>query len=1040
MSQSLPLLRVGGQPTWTQPELTQIDRAPMRASFVSFPNAKAAAGDSPWLVDLNGQWDFRYLENPEALTAAHLLPDGTEKSITVPGNWTMQGYGVPLYTNVGMPFPQEPPLVPENNPVGVYAREFQVPAEWQGTRVALHFGGAESVLYVYVNGQPVGMSKDSRLPAEFDITSFLKWDAPNRLVAVVVKYSDASYVEDQDQWWMGGLFRDVFLRSSPTICLEDVHVVADYDSENGSGTLTVKARVGFPGDPLAGCFVRVELQDPRGRALLRRGEEAPVVIDRQCHAFDRRHAKISVPLKSVKPWTAETPTLYTVGVSLYTPEGLVEYTQVRVGFRRVEIKGGRFLLNGAVIMFKGVNRHEHDPYTGKAITREAMLADILLLKQNNFNAVRASHYPNDSAWYDLCDEHGLYVIDEANVESHAFHNSICDDPRFTQAFVERNQRMVIRDKNHPSIVAWSLGNESGYGPNHDAAAGWIRGYDPSRPLHYEGGISVGQSKRPWTDGKRVTDIICPMYTEVSVIRDWMENRLDPTRPVIPCEYSHAMGNANGNLAEYWELFEKYREEGLQGGFIWEWKDHGIAHKLPDGTPFWAYGGDFEDPVIAEYKLWNDANFVCDGLLGPDSVPHPAMAEVKYVHRPVAVVKFDAKKSRILVENRQDFVTLEGLVGTWELLVDGRLAERGSLPKLKTGPREKEWVSVSWKAKKLPKDKIVALTVHFATRQDSPVVPKGTVLAWDQIILQKAGTLSRKESDFPPARVESDEKALQVSAGTLNLRFDLGSGLLDQLQVDGTDYTAASPRLQLWRAPTDNDGIKLWSGQDHKALGRWEKLGLPGLKSRLISHSSKTAKDGSVRVQFVHELSGRDQWADVRHETLWIVRGDTVEIRHDVQLAEDLTDLARVGIEWALPAGFEQVEWLGQGPAENYPDRRASAVHGRYSGSVTDMFTPYVMPQECGHRTGVSELIVSSEKGGRLEITAETPFGFSALHATPADLFAAKHVHEVAFRPETILQLDHAHRGLGNNSCGPEVLTEYQLNKRRYRWSWKLAFQ
>jgi beta-galactosidase len=503
-------------------------------------------------------------------------------------------------------------FVPEDNLTGIYAKEFPVRADWKGRRVVLHLGGAESVLYVYINGQAIGLSKDSRLPSEFDISQFVLFGQQNLVVVVVVKWSDASFIEDQDQWWMGGLHREVYIYSTAPVHIADVFAVGSLENNYTDGRLKLKAKIGFPRQPEEGWLVEAQLFDPKGKTIFKKPLRS-IVPAGNAFAWPRLQAEFDEPVKKPLLWSAELPHLYTVVVTLKSPEGKsIESTATRLGFRSVEVKDRMLLVNGRRVLIKGVNRHDHHDTKGKALDRETMRLDAVTMKRFNFNSVRASHYPNDPYWLDLCDELGLYVIDEANLESHAYYQQVGRERRYASAFLERALRMVERDKNHPSVVLWSLGNETGCSPNHQAMAGWIRGYDPSRPLHFEPGIWVkGVEKQPtgkiYDMGYGVTDIVCPMYPAIDSIIEWAADQKHPdrSRPLVMCEYSHAMGNSNGSLADYWDAFEKY--PGLQGGFIWEWIDHGLKQKTKEGQEYWAYGGDFGDQP-------NDLNFVCDGLV------------------------------------------------------------------------------------------------------------------------------------------------------------------------------------------------------------------------------------------------------------------------------------------------------------------------------------------------------------------------------------------------------------------------------------------
>jgi len=900
------LLHLGGRPTWMNPQLPSLNRLEPHATLVPFRSpddaASLDASRSPWYLPLGGEWDFRLAPRPEEAAAALAERRGWSRA-EVPGLWTMQGFGRPHYTNVQMPFPNPPPEVPAANPTGIYRRRFTVPRGWRRRRLVLGFGGCEGALYVLVNGEPVGIAKDARTPAEFDVSTLVRHDRENELVAVVVQWSDASFVEDQDQWWHGGLSREAYLRADGG--LTDLFVHADMD-----GLLRVEA--------------------PRGDLLLLDARGKTVA---QGRVGTHR-------VRSPRLWSAEDPALYTLVV---TREG--ESVACRVGFRSVEIRDGLLLVNGTAIRIHGVNRHDHDDRRGRAVTRELMEADARMMKQHNVNAVRCSHYPNDPYWLDLCDRYGLYAIDEANIESHAWYDEVCADPRYASAFLERVRNMVERDKNHPSVILWSLGNESGYGPNHDAAAGWIRARDPSRPLHYEGAI-----KFDWAGGRAASDVICPMYAPVEDVEAWARSNDDP-RPLILCEYSHAMGNSNGGLADYHAAFD--RHERLQGGFVWEWIDHGIRQTAPNGREHWAYGGDFGDEP-------NDANFCTDGLVWPDRTPHPAMNELKYLARPVGVEQTGAGRFRMV--SRRDFAGLDEFRGTWETS-DGR---RGTLPALKgrstavrVPVRDAEWV-----------------TFRFRRRSPAEWAPAGHEVGWEQVRLRS------------PARSRARGRA----------------GAWEGLD----DLVLGPPQLQLWRAATDNDGLRLMPSRPAGPLPRWLELGLDrGIPDGVVHRSDYRRLDGGLLVE------------------------------HVVELPPELRDLPRIGVVLTLRPGLERLEWEGLGPWENYVDRQASAMLGRWRSTVSDEYVPYVMPQEHGHHGEVRRLAVADDRGRGLEVLGRPTIGFTASHFTADDLWRARHTSDLEPRAETILSLDHAQRGLGTASCGPDTSERYRLLEPSYRFSYVL---
>jgi beta-galactosidase len=572
MPLSNSLLEIDGQKTWKMPQLTGLNKLPAHATFFPFPSTENAftlnRESSPWYRSLNGIWDFKILPRPELVTT-ELFTDTAWSTIQVPGNWTMQGYGHPHYTNVVMPFPNFPPDVPDENPTGIYRRGFNLPLSWEGRRVILHCDGCEGAMYVYLNSQLVGISKDSRTPAEFDVTRLLNSTEQNWLVIVVVQWSDASFLEDQDHWWQAGLQREVYLYCTDDPYIQDIYAVGDLTEDYQDGILKVKVKIGSVNNMPKDSSVEVLLCDakqnpifskPLIKVLTSPKDEWMALLFPASELYFEQ--AISSPLR----WSAETPSLYTLIVTLKSPTG-VESTFCRIGFRKIEIRDRMLLVNGKRIMIKGVNYHDHDDRTGSAVSHELVQKDLHLMKCFNINAIRTSHYPKGHYFYDLCDQLGFYVIDEANIENHAYFQDICRDPRYTNAYVERVQSMVERDKNHPCVIFWSLGNESGYGPNHDAAAGYARGSDPSRPLHYESALAYSGMGRGWKGGERVTDVICPMYPQVDDIIDWSINDKGK-RPLILCEYSHCMGNSNGSLADYWNVFEKF--PGVQGGFLWEW--------------------------------------------------------------------------------------------------------------------------------------------------------------------------------------------------------------------------------------------------------------------------------------------------------------------------------------------------------------------------------------------------------------------------------------------------------------------------------------
>ncbi len=740
----------------------------------------------------------------------------------------------------------------------------------------------------------------------------------------------------------------------------------------------------------------------------------------------------------MKAWSAETPHLYRLVAVLKDPAGKVaEATSTRIGFRTVEVRDRQLLVNGRRVFIKGVNRHDHHDAKGKALDRETMRLDAVSMKRFNVNAVRCSHYPNDPHWLDLCDELGLYVIDEADLESHAFFHQISRDRRYASAFLERAVRIVERDKNHPAVILWSLGNESGYGPNHDAMAGWIRRYDPSRPLHYEPAIHPqpgATAGKIFDNGYHVTDIVCPMYASIADIVKWATDKTHPDRrrPLILCEYSHAMGNSNGSLADYWDAFEKY--PGLQGGFIWEWIDHGIRRQTADGTDYWAYGGDFGDQP-------NDDNFVCDGLVWPDRKPHPSVAEFRHLAQPVKAIAFDARRGLLTIRNRQDFAGLDGLRGTWEVTVDGVVRAKGKLPALRAAPRAEQRLRLAPPGLAGLAGGEAFLNLCFETVAATAWCDAGHVVGWDQfpLALRKPAPAARpaRARAPEPLRLEKKDGTLVVRNDEVSLVVSAQRGVIEQLAWQGNDLLVAGPELQVWRGATDNDGIKLRK-ESAGPLPRWLREGLD--RAEIVARPGKLTlnRDGTATAVLEHvaRCAAAAGAVTLRH-TYTLAPSGAIAVRNVFTVARAVADLPRLGVVLRLPAGFEQLEWFGLGPEETYSDRKRGALVDRYTSTVTDQYVPYVMPQEHGNHTDTRWLALTNVAGAGLAVHAQGPLDFSASHFTAHDFFAARHTYDLKPRAETILNLDFAQRGLGTASCGPDTLPAYRIGAGTHRWAYRL---
>jgi beta-galactosidase len=1032
---------------WEAPEVTGLAKLPAHARLGGYRNEAEALGvrlaDSSFVKSLDGNWRFRLFPTPEAAPGDFQDPgvdDSEWGELEVPSNWMMHGHDKPIYTNVKMPWPEEPPRVPrDDNPTGCYRTRFTLPEEWKGRRVTVTFDGVESAFYLWVNGREVGFSKDSRLPAEFDITDHLS-GGENLLAVKVIRWSDGSFLEDQDHWWMAGIYRGVRLTALPEVRIADFFARTDLDREYRDGMLGVTARVeGADGAELSEYSVEVVLYDPEGRPVL--DEPVRAAVDAGRHVPTR--AELSVEVKSPLKWSAEAPHLYTLLVTLRDEGGaFVQAESCRVGFRKIERGDREILVNGQPVLFKGVNRHDHDDLRGKAVTGETMLADILLMKRFNINAVRTSHYPNDERFLELCDEYGLYVVDEANVESHAFYDRLANDSRWAAAFLERGRRMVLRDKNHPCIIFWSLGNESGYGPNHDAMAAWIRHFDPTRPVQYEG------ASRKGPDSRTGTDVICPMYPSVDGIIKWARSReghvgpfgpkSDGTeyRPLIMCEYAHSMGNSTGNLKEYWDAIESHK--GLQGGFIWDWVDQGLKKKDERGVEYWAYGGDFGDTV-------NDANFCINGLIWPDRKPHPAMYEYKKVIQPVGVKAKSLASGSIEVTNKNWFTGTGGLEGSWELAVDGEVVQEGGMPRLDIAPLRRKIVKLPVKKPKLAPGEECFLTVRFRLADDAPWAPQGHLVAWEQFKMPwkapktKATKATKKSPKAPVVELDDSPEHAAISGEGFRFIFDKSAGAVASMTFGGTEILRAGPVLDLWRAPTDNDGIKAFDrANERKALGRWIAAGLDRLERETRKVTVRRAGPSAVKIAVESVARGAGSDLAVKHKHTYIVYGSgDVVVTNRIDADRRLPDLARVGVTMTLPGGFENFRWYGRGPHENYCDRNSGAEVALFESSVDGLHVPYIVPQENGNRTDCRWAALTRDDGTGLLCVGMPLMEVSASHYTADDLFAAFHTNELARRDEIALNLDLRQRGMGGASCGPDTLEKYLVKPGTFSFDFAL---
>jgi len=1040
---------------WEMPEITNLNRLPAHSGLIPFPNPKVAMDhtpqESPFFMNLDGDWKFQLYPKPQVVDSAVLEVDYDDSdwgSLPVPANWTMHDVGDdPIYTNVQMPFENNPPLVPEDNPTGVYRLTFSLPSDWSGRRTVIHFGGVESYYEVYVNGNLAGMAKDTRLPSEFEITDLLQ-DGDNHLAVKVLRWSDSSYIEDQDHWWMAGIYRSVYLYSTDDVFIQDIFAKTDLDLSSKAGLFELDVDINFavehikqlPGKaygPATDYRITAELIDADGNFIW---EGA----NRINHSYRKSEytTQFTATLPGVRPWSAESPYLYDLIVGLEDNLGeKIEARKVRVGFRNVQIKDRELLLNGQPVLIKGVNRHDHDDTTGKTVSRETMIKDILLLKQFNFNAVRTSHYPNDSLWYDLCDEYGLYVIDEANIEAHHNYATICRDPRWENAFLERGMRMVRRDKNHACIFAWSLGNETGHGENHIKMTDAIRDYDPTRIIHHEGEVKEYWSQHPnpeigdhWDAGgfafsggtNYANDIVNPMYAPIDAVIQFALDSTDP-RPLILCEYSHAMGNSNGSLKEYWEAFETYH--GLQGGFIWDWVDQGLKKVDEDGNEYWAYGGDFGEDI-------HDFDFCCNGLIAPDRTPHPAMYEFKKLAQPVAVEAISLADMRFRILNKQYFTDMQWLDLAWEIQVEGETVAEGVIDEMIIAPQSSGDIQIN---ADIDGDGETFINFYFRAKVVTPWCEVGHIVGWEQLQLTHASERPLTTADrLPLNNLEgTDDIVLEVN----DLKLEVSNGSITALHWKDQPILVDGPDMNIWRAPTDNDGIRNRPTQEGKPMTEWLKIGLNDLQLKDQSVQLEEDEDG-VTLLIDKTYTPKLSDSTVQFQQRWSFHADGVIVVDNMIDADTtLPTLPRIGINFQTAEGFEQVEWYGRGPQENYIDRNAGTKIGRYAGSVDEQYFPYILPQENGNKTDVRWFSLSNGEH-TVTVTAEDTLEFSVSHYTADDLFTSYHTNELIDkkRPETIVTLDHKQRGLGTGSCGPATLAKYCVEPGTYRFRYAIKVE
>jgi len=1030
------------QPDWENPEVIGRNKLPPHASFVSYEtitrNSDLKHSDS--YLKLNGNWKFHWSKNVEEVPKNFFqinFSDRHWKFIPVPSNWQLQGYGYPIYENIPYEFADprspftdmkkpDPPRVPHDyDPVGAYRKHFNVSKSWFGQQVILHFGAVSSAMNVWVNGLKVGYSQGSKTPAEFDITPFLV-HGDNLLAVQVFRWSDGSYLECQDFWRISGITRDVFLWRRPVEHLDDIDVLAGLTSDYKDGTLKLNVALSYK--PSSKPLVRVVVTDKKDTLFVTTKSDLPHV---KKDTLEFQHV-----FKHIQPWSAEIPRLYGLHITLLIGDLEIQHTNLKLGFRTSEIKAGQLLVNGKPIYIKGVDLHEHNEFNGHVVDTATMRRDIELMKNFNINAVRTSHYPQPEYWYKLCDEYGLYLVDETNIESHGMgygERSLAKNPAWGKAHLERTKRMVERDKNHPSVIIWSLGNEAGNGINFYTDYRWIKKRDPSRPIQYER-VQQGWGTKATFDWN--TDILVPMYPSFQSLKVYAD-RFD--KPVIMCEYAHSMGNSTGNLQDYWDVIES--KPSLQGGFIWDWVDQGLVKKTSDGQQYWAYGGDFGPKYLP-----SDGNFLINGLVFPNRTPHPALKEVKKVYADMAFT-MDAN-GRIKVLNKYYFRNLSDVRYQWEVMKNGELLDSGRLNPVEIQPGESASLDIN-----IPKvDKSHGeyfFNIHALRTRTEGLLRAGHQLTEAQFYL--GGHYQPNKIDLPTGsiNVQLAGDTISFSGSSFSYRFQLSDGLLTSIRSQDREYLVDGIKPGFWRAPTDND----FGNKMPERLGVWKKASRHQVLTAILiknkrgkyvdaaswKNKSTELKEGKVEMKYEIPDVG------VSAVMTYIIKSNgQLAVNMDLNdMAASLPELPRIGNHLKIKHELNHVQWYGRGPQENYIDRQTAALIGKYRARVDDLYVPYIRPQENGHRANVRWISFTDSNGKGLLIEGEQPMGFNA-HYEDLDAFdpgpKKQQRHTTNIQPQNFIavHLDARQMGVGgDNSWGALPHKQYLIPPKAYHFSYTI---
>lgn len=1011
---SVGLTAFAQQPEWQDPNVNAINRAAMHTNYFAYESEQAAlkgcrlASDN--YMTLNGTWKFNWVQNADQRPTDFYKVDFNDKgwdNIQVPGVWELNGYGDPIYVNVGYPwrsqYKNNPPYVPTvNNHVGTYRKEIELPADWKGRQIMAHFGSVTSNMYLWVNGKFVGYSEDSKLEAEFDLTKYLR-PGKNIIAFQVFRWCDGTYLEDQDFFRYSGVGRDCYLYTRTANHIEDIRITPDLDAQYKDGTLQIDIQMKGKGT------VDLKLLDKEGKE----------VTTAQVKGSGKQTASMTV--SNPAKWTAETPNLYTLVANLQENGKIIESIPVKVGFRKIELKNGQILVNGQAVLFKGADRHEMDPDKGYVVSRERMIQDIKRMKELNINAVRTCHYPDNNLWYDLCDEYGIYVVAEANIESHGMgygDETLAKNPLFAKAHLERNQRNVQRGYNHPSIIFWSLGNEAGFGPNFEACYKWIKAEDKTRAVQYE---QAGTNE--------YTDIFCPMYYSYESCENYSKGNID--KPLIQCEYAHAMGNSQGGFKEYWDLVRKYPK--YQGGFIWDFVDQSARWYTKDGKEFYGYGGDFN-----RYDA-SDNNFQNNGLISPDRVPNPHAHEVGYIYQNIWVKPVDLQKGEISIYNENFFRDLSDFYAEWQLLANGEVLQSGIINDLKVGPQQTVNQKLNYTLDNICPCKEVLLNVAFKLKNTETLLPAGFAVAQQQLSVREykapENLLTEKKitHDYTPAPVveDNDSYYLIVKGENFHIDFERRSGYLSLYDVNGLSILDEGAQLtpNFWRAPTDND---MGAGLQKKYLA-WKN---PEIKLTSLEHATE---NGLVVVTAKYDMPTVSAKLTLTYR---INKEGAIEVTQSMTTDKNakVSNMFRFGMRAALNKNLSNIQYYGRGPIENYADRNNSTNIGKYAQTVDEQFYSYIRPQETGTKTDIRWWNQTNKGGNGIQLVGKTPFSASALHYTMESLDDGleKDQRHSELVPQTDCVnfcIDKVQMGLGCvNSWGALPLDKYMVPYQDYEFT------